>query len=109
MPEKKTFPWRGRNLRRSFSSIPIIPKSKNGNRRRSSFREPVKEKRITITQEEYERLTNSNPLTGLPGNKMITRSIEQKFLGSPEYSLVYFDISDFKAYNDTYGFEKGDL
>jgi diguanylate cyclase (GGDEF)-like protein len=50
----------------------------------------------------------SNPLTGLPGNVVIENSISKLILEKKKFSLLYFDINDFKAYNDTYGFENGD-
>lgn len=50
----------------------------------------------------------SNPLTGLPGNVVIEDSISKLILDKKEFSLLYFDINDFKAFNDTYGFENGD-
>ena len=50
----------------------------------------------------------SNPLTGLPGNMVIENSISRLISEKKEFSLLYFDINDFKAFNDTYGFEKGD-
>lgn len=50
----------------------------------------------------------SNPLTGLPGNLVIEDAITNTLQGAGDFSLLYFDINDFKAYNDTYGFENGD-
>ena len=50
----------------------------------------------------------SNPLTGLPGNMVIENSISKLILEKKEFTLLYFDINDFKAFNDTYGFENGD-
>jgi diguanylate cyclase (GGDEF)-like protein len=50
----------------------------------------------------------SNPLTGLPGNVVIENSISKLILEKKKFSLLYFDINDFKAFNDTYGFENGD-
>jgi len=50
----------------------------------------------------------SNPLTGLPGNVVIEDSICKLIVEKKEFSLLYFDINDFKAFNDTYGFENGD-
>lgn len=50
----------------------------------------------------------SNPLTGLPGNVVIEDSISKLIIEKKEFSLLYFDINDFKAFNDTYGFENGD-
>ena len=50
----------------------------------------------------------SNPLTGLPGNVVIEDSISKLILGEKKFSLLYFDLNDFKPFNDTYGFENGD-
>ena len=50
----------------------------------------------------------SNPLTGLPGNVVIEDSISKLLKDKKEFSLLYFDLNDFKAFNDTYGFESGD-
>lgn len=50
-----------------------------------------------------------NPLTGLPGNIMIETEIktrvEQK---DKQFAVLYIDLDNFKAYNDVYGFLKGD-
>ncbi|MBU3112305.1 GGDEF domain-containing protein [Clostridium lacusfryxellense] len=50
----------------------------------------------------------SNPLTGLPGNVVIEDSISKLILGDKKFTLLYFDLNDFKPFNDTYGFENGD-
>ncbi|KAB2333058.1 GGDEF domain-containing protein [Bacillus mesophilum] len=48
-----------------------------------------------------------NPLTRLPGNTTIEEKIKNS-LAQSEFSIMYFDLDQFKAYNDTYGFKKGD-
>lgn len=48
-----------------------------------------------------------NPLTGLPGNHMINEQLSLA-LQQPAFSILYIDLDNFKAYNDTYGFKKGD-
>lgn len=59
---------------------------------------------------EYERdyARELNPLTQLPGNKVINRVLNDILVYSTQAALFYFDLDDFKAYNDIYGFEKGD-
>ena len=50
-----------------------------------------------------------NPLSELPGNALIDIELERLVrLGLPRI-VLYFDIDNFKAYNDKYGFKNGDL
>ena len=49
-----------------------------------------------------------NPLTGFPGNIQIQAEIKKRMLKKEEFTVVYFDLDNFKAYNDTYGFLAGD-
>lgn len=48
-----------------------------------------------------------NPLTGLPGNVNINEWLK-KSMTLEKFSVLYFDLDYFKAYNDTYGFKEGD-
>lgn len=63
------------------------------------------EKTIEI---EVDNARHSNPLTGLPGNVIIEETLENCISLNKEYCVLYFDIDNFKAYNDVYGFENGD-
>ena len=49
-----------------------------------------------------------SPLTGLPGNVQIQAEIKKRILSKEEFAVVYFDLDNFKAYNDVYGFSNGD-
>lgn len=49
-----------------------------------------------------------NPLTQLPGNVIINRVLNDTIQLKKECCILYFDLDNFKAYNDLYGFEKGD-
>lgn len=51
----------------------------------------------------------SNPLTGLPGNEFIQRTINRLLKEKIDFDICYVDIDNFKPYNDYYGFEKGDM
>ena len=49
-----------------------------------------------------------SPLTGLPGNVQIDAELKKRLLHGERFSVLYFDLDNFKAYNDVYGFLKGD-
>lgn len=50
-----------------------------------------------------------NPLTGLPGNNVIEKNLSKLIKEDKKYTIAYLDIDNFKAYNDVYGFENGDM
>jgi GGDEF domain-containing protein len=50
----------------------------------------------------------ANPLTGLPGNLAIARFINSSLDKGKIICVLYCDLDNFKAYNDKYGFTKGD-
>jgi len=49
-----------------------------------------------------------SPLTGLPGNVQIRAEMKKRLLNKEEFSMIYFDLDNFKSFNDLYGFFKGD-
>ncbi|WP_456473402.1 EAL domain-containing protein [Desulfolithobacter sp.] len=61
-----------------------------------------------MVQVQLEMAKGSNPLTGLPGNCAIEQIIEKKAVSRAPFSIIYADLDNFKVYNDTYGFKKGD-
>jgi len=48
------------------------------------------------------------PLTRLPGNIAIEHEVRQRFEAGAPWAVVYADLDNFKAYNDVYGFPRGD-
>ncbi len=50
----------------------------------------------------------ANPLTGLPGNLAIARGIESRLRCGGVFAFVYADLDSFKAFNDHYGYSRGD-
>lgn len=51
---------------------------------------------------------NANPLTRLPGNLAIDRRIAQLLDAGRAFTVAYWDIRDFKAFNDSHGYAAGD-
>jgi diguanylate cyclase (GGDEF)-like protein len=50
----------------------------------------------------------ANPLTRLPGNVTIEHEILNRIDKKVPFAVLYVDLNSFKAYNDIYGFVKGD-
>ncbi|MFF2752744.1 GGDEF domain-containing protein [Psychrobacillus sp. NPDC058041] len=59
-------------------------------------------------QLEIDYAKHLNPLSELPGNIMIEKQLQKCVDSQINYTVLYFDIDNFKPYNDVYGFEKGD-
>ena len=49
-----------------------------------------------------------SPLTGLPGNVQIQTELKKRLQRKEDFVVLYIDLDNFKAYNDVYGFLKGD-
>ena len=68
----------------------------------------IKDLLLSAVSIQVKRAADCNPLTGLPGNIVIDEMVEH-LIGSKEaFSIIYFDLDNFKAYNDAYGFANGD-
>ncbi len=76
------------------------------------IKKPVDEEYLYYTVKNLNRLMASNrrvsPLTGLPGNVQIHAELKKRLLRQEPFSVLYLDLDNFKAYNDVYGFLKGD-
>ncbi len=59
-------------------------------------------------QRMRDEAKGANPLTGLPGNITIAKYIDDCLQANRVISVLYCDLDNFKAYNDKYGFTKGD-
>jgi len=51
----------------------------------------------------------ASPLTGLPGNASIDDEIKRRFASGQPFAMLQADIDNFKAFNDHYGYPRGDL
>ncbi len=65
--------------------------------------------RVKYAFARVERISDNNPLTGLPGNTSIERAIYDFMNRKEKYAVCYLDIDNFKPFNDKYGFKAGDL
>ena len=62
-----------------------------------------------MTDMQVKSAKNSNPLTGLAGNLLIQEHIDLLISKSKPFVACYFDLDNFKSYNDQYGYAKGDV
>ncbi|KIL43258.1 GGDEF domain-containing protein [Jeotgalibacillus campisalis] len=68
----------------------------------------IKKLLTTVADIQTELASYLNPLTRLPGNTMIDEHLTSAFEQQKPFTLLYIDLDRFKAYNDSYGFKKGD-
>jgi PleD family two-component response regulator len=54
------------------------------------------------------RQKDANPLTGFAGNRAIEKELQRRIENKESFAFLYMDIDNFKAYNDYYGYQKGD-
>ncbi len=73
---------------------------------------PVNDEILYYSIMNIMKLLNRNrmvsPLTGLPGNVQIQAEMKKRLSNGKSYAMIYIDLDNFKAYNDTYGFSNGD-
>lgn len=62
----------------------------------------------SITDIRLQQAYDCNPLSRLPGNNSINCEIDFRLQNEVDFMLVYVDLDSFKAYNDCYGYERGD-
>lgn len=64
--------------------------------------------RVKAVLRRTQAARDLSPLTGLPGNFKITAEIEDCIREERAFALVHGDLDNFKAFNDHYGFMRGD-
>jgi DNA-binding response OmpR family regulator len=64
--------------------------------------------RVRSVIRRAQHMRDLSPLTGLPGNFRITTELENRVHDGKPFAVVYGDLDNFKAFNDTYGFMRGD-
>ena len=64
--------------------------------------------RIRNVLEWSRQQRSASPLTGLPGNLSINDEVEQRLSKGGPFAFLQIDIDFFKAFNDRYGYARGD-
>jgi diguanylate cyclase (GGDEF)-like protein len=64
--------------------------------------------RVQASLRRARQLRATSPLTGLPGNFEIEARIDAMLADGTAFALLHVDLDGFKAYNDHYGFVRGD-
>lgn len=69
--------------------------------------------RLEKTKEELERLSSSDALTGIANRRHFDVFLNKEWQIAISYrtqlALIFLDVDDFKAYNDLYGHQAGDI
>ncbi|MBI4314197.1 MAG: response regulator [Candidatus Omnitrophica bacterium] len=64
--------------------------------------------RVRMILRRTSEALDANPLTKLPGNVSIMEEFERRIARRTPMAVCYVDLDQFKAFNDAYGFERGD-
>ncbi|MGI9665639.1 MAG: response regulator [Acidimicrobiia bacterium] len=64
--------------------------------------------RVRTVLRRSQQMRDLSPLTGLPGNFRITAKLEEEIDDGKSIAVVHADLDNFKAFNDHYGFMRGD-
>ncbi|EHN10570.1 GGDEF domain protein [Patulibacter medicamentivorans] len=66
------------------------------------------EARILAATRRRIVLGGVSPLTGLPGNVLLTRAVQERLDRRETFGFLHVDLDDFKPFNDRYGYVRGD-
>jgi diguanylate cyclase (GGDEF)-like protein len=64
--------------------------------------------RVRNTLDWSSQQRSASPLTGLPGNHSINAEIRRRLAEGHPFALLQVDVDHFKAFNDYYGYGRGD-
>ncbi len=61
-----------------------------------------------FTRQQIDNAKHANPLTLLPGSVPINKQVNQLLADKTPFSFGYFDLDNFKPFNDVYSYDAGD-
>jgi len=64
--------------------------------------------RVEMAMKRSQYSFYSSSLTGLPGGRIVEETLKERLVGLSPLSFGYLDLDNFKCFNDTYGYVKGD-
>jgi diguanylate cyclase (GGDEF)-like protein len=64
--------------------------------------------RVKSALRRSREMRDVNPLTQLPGNVQVQEEVSRRVSKGDPFALMYIDLDNFKAFNDHYGFLRGD-
>lgn len=64
--------------------------------------------RVEMAMKRAQYNFYASPLTGLPGGRIIEDALRDRLRSDEPFSFGYLDLDNFKFFNDTYGYVKGD-
>jgi len=64
--------------------------------------------RVGAVLRRSKAMRDLSPLTGLPGNFRIAEELQRRVTSGRPVAIVHADLDNFKAFNDHYGFMRGD-
>ena len=64
--------------------------------------------RVKSALRRSREMRGLNPLTQLPGNIEVQEQVARRVADNAPFALLYIDLDNFKAFNDHYGFLRGD-
>jgi GGDEF domain-containing protein len=64
--------------------------------------------RIEMAIRRLQFSFHANPLTGLPGARVVEEILKERIKSEADFSMAYIDLDNFKSFNDAYGYLRGD-
>lgn len=64
--------------------------------------------RVALALRRRAEQVQANPLTRLPGNLAIDQAVRERLAKDEAFSVCHLDLDNFKAFNDLYGYDRGD-